>query len=181
MKSILKMPAWQIFIITLILPLLFQFALPAVFLFSSVEVTMIYMMSIILFQVLMILTWIISIGIGLLKKIPKIPSLNKTYFIFNSTYILGYIIFFILFAAYMVHSMFIGIDVDPSALLVILPFHLYGMICVIYITFFIGKSVVSVEKKKEAIYSEYLEIILMIIFFPVGVWLLQPRINKIFK
>ena len=140
MKSILKMPAWQIFVISLILPLLLQFALTAVFLFYSVEVKMIYMMSIILFQVLIILTWIISIGIGILKKIPKISSLNKTYFIFNSIYIFVYIIFFILYAAYMVHSMFLEVDVDPSALLVILQFHLYGMISIIYITFFPSRS-----------------------------------------
>ncbi|MBI3240197.1 MAG: hypothetical protein HYZ43_15335 [Flavobacteriia bacterium] len=37
----------------------------------------------------------------------------------------------------------------------------------------------SVELQREAVYTEYSSDFFLIWFFPVGVWSIQPRINRI--
>lgn len=45
--------------------------------------------------------------------------------------------------------------------------------------YFVAKTITSVEMKKESHFSDYIGDFFLIWFFPVGIWFVQPRINKI--
>jgi hypothetical protein len=61
---------------------------------------------------------------------------------------------------------------------ILMPFTIWGLI---YIFSRIPKSLNSIENKRIVKSSEYLKDSLLLFIFPIGVWFIQPRINKIAK
>ena len=57
--------------------------------------------------------------------------------------------------------------------------HLITVFCLIYTWRFTAKMLQSVELQREAVYAEYSSDFFLIWFFPLGVWSIQPRINRI--
>lgn len=51
---------------------------------------------------------------------------------------------------------------------------------ILYCAFFVAKALKSVELGKAATFKGYASYMLLLFMFPIGVWYLQPRINKIF-
>lgn len=49
-----------------------------------------------------------------------------------------------------------------------------------YCNFFIAKALVSNELGRQADVSDYLSVFFYLILFPIGIWLVQPRINTVF-
>jgi hypothetical protein len=47
--------------------------------------------------------------------------------------------------------------------------------------YFTAKTITSVEMKKETHFSDYIGDFFLIWFFPVGIWFLQPRINRLLE
>lgn len=62
---------------------------------------------------------------------------------------------------------------------IIIPGHLYSAFCLIYVLYFSAKTVKSAELQREAHFNDYIAEFFMFWFFPVGVWFLQPKINKV--
>lgn len=65
--------------------------------------------------------------------------------------------------------------------LVLFVFYIFNLFAFFYEFYFISKALVSVEKQRMSSLSEYFKEFLMIVFLPIGIWFLQPRIQKIFK
>lgn len=105
----------------------------------------------------------------------------KTFFIFP----IVYMIFLSIFIGYIVHS--ITSRTEPNfifiALAGILVFflHLLSIFAIIYTMYFTAKTITSVEMKKETHFSDYIGDFFLIWFFPVGIWFLQPRINRLLE
>ncbi|ASS47891.1 MAG: hypothetical protein A3D31_01660 [Candidatus Fluviicola riflensis] len=57
--------------------------------------------------------------------------------------------------------------------------HFFSIFCIIYTLYFVAKTLKSVELQREAHFSDYIGEFFLIWFFPVGVWFIQPRINRI--
>jgi len=57
--------------------------------------------------------------------------------------------------------------------------HFFSMFCIIFVLYFIAKTLKSVELQREAHFSDYIGEFFLIWFFPVGIWFIQPRINRI--
>lgn len=51
----------------------------------------------------------------------------------------------------------------------------------IYCDYFLARMLVSVEYRRDVSFNDYSRTFFSFLFFPIGVWWLQPRINKIFK
>jgi hypothetical protein len=64
----------------------------------------------------------------------------------------------------------------PLGLLLFLVF----WFCVFYCLLFFAKVLVAAETRKASSVDERVEVFMQILFWPFGVWGLQPRINKIF-
>lgn len=65
--------------------------------------------------------------------------------------------------------------------LAILPLHLFSMFCVFYVLYFISKSLVTTETQREATFSAYAGTLILFWFLPLGIWVLQPRLNRLYS
>jgi len=63
---------------------------------------------------------------------------------------------------------------------IILPLHLPALFCLIYVFYFDSRSLVTAEKGEGATSNDYVLPMLLLFFSPIGVWLIQPRINLLY-
>jgi hypothetical protein len=68
-----------------------------------------------------------------------------------------------------------------TAFALMMPFHLFAMFCMFYSLYFVSKNLVLAETSKSASISGYAGEFLAIWFLPLGIWIIQPRINKLFS
>lgn len=64
---------------------------------------------------------------------------------------------------------------------VIFPLHLFAMFCQYYSCYFVSKSLAMVENPRRASFADYVGYFFGLWIFPVGVWIIQPRINGLYK
>lgn len=83
-----------------------------------------------------------------------------------------------------------GFDHDPNpgiiikfASLGILFFflHLFSIFCLFHTFYFIAKTIRAAELQRNVTFSDFTGDFFLVWFFPIGVWFLQPRINKLIK
>lgn len=116
------------------------------------------------------LAWFGSMGL-FLRSIAK-PELRMgtQFFRFALVYAAVYVPLFLLF-------------VIPGAGVpgrVIVPLHWACMVCLFYLLYFVSKNLVLVETGKPASFYDYAGPFFLLWFFPIGVWLVQPRINRLY-
>ena len=59
--------------------------------------------------------------------------------------------------------------------------HLLTILCTVYMMYVTAKALKSVETQKESLKLDgFIGEIMLIYVFPIGIWFIQPRINKIF-
>jgi len=68
----------------------------------------------------------------------------------------------------------------PTAFIVVLPLHFFAVGCVFYLWQFIAKNLVLAEKGREVEFPQYMGAFLLLWLFPIGIWFLQPRINRLY-
>lgn len=57
--------------------------------------------------------------------------------------------------------------------------HMFSMFCIMHTLFFVAKTIKIAEQQKNLPFWKYIGEFFLIWFFPVGVWFIQPRINKL--
>jgi hypothetical protein len=70
---------------------------------------------------------------------------------------------------------------SPGLLGLILPLHLLAMVCMFYLLYFVSKSLVLAETCKPASFYDYAGPFFLLWFFPVGIWIVQPRVNRLYS
>ena len=70
---------------------------------------------------------------------------------------------------------------SPRLFGLIIPLHLFAMVCMFYLLYFVSKSLVSAETSKPALFYDYAGPFFLLWFFPVGVWIVQPRVNRLYS
>lgn len=74
---------------------------------------------------------------------------------------------------------------DPGILFkaipIILPCHFFAIFCFFYVIYHLAGSIKCVELRKEISWEEKIPEFIMFWFLPIGIWFLQPRINKIIE
>jgi len=178
MDIFLKGKAWQVFLLLVAVPFGFQAVLMS-FLVSSdspnPELILKVMPVIMLVFMGIFLLWFWSLGVGINQRIstefkPK-SKLFKFSIIYSAIYALIFQAFFTLAAN----------ESNPGgAMVVILPMHLLGMFCMFYALYFVAKNIATFENEKTVKFSEFSGPFFLLWFFPIGIWLLQPRINRIY-
>jgi hypothetical protein len=61
-----------------------------------------------------------------------------------------------------------------------LAYLLVGLVCVAYVVRFPAKTLVIVETRQPALFWHYYGPFFAVLFFPFGIWFLQPRINDLY-
>jgi hypothetical protein len=202
MKFVLQLKHWQLFLLTFGIPLLAYLVMMGTMIASFAsnpnidEVPIIPIVSGgVVFLAYIVggvftISWAWHLATGLYKRLPTghTMKINRFYiaFFFPMFYvfaILGGIGAFVLMNLDTLTQS--GPDFDPTnflwILLIVLPMHFFTIACAFYILYFLSKSLRTVELQRQAVANDYISEFIMLWFSFVGIWFLQPRINKIFS
>ncbi len=69
---------------------------------------------------------------------------------------------------------------SPAKFVAILPLHLLAMFCMFYLLYFVSKSLALAETGRAVTFSDYGGFFFLLWFFPIGVWIVQPKINRLY-
>jgi hypothetical protein len=72
------------------------------------------------------------------------------------------------------------VSLTPSLLFALLPFHAFAVFCLFYDVYFVAKSLALAEASQRVSFPDYRGYVLGLLFFPFGIWFIQPRINRIY-
>ncbi|MBK9249172.1 MAG: hypothetical protein IPM69_13930 [Ignavibacteria bacterium] len=183
----LRAKHWQLFLFTFGIPILYQAATMVSLVMTIIARTssnpeevfdqLKYFPIMMLFLVGGLFGWLWSVGVGLQKYIPdefKLP-VNK----FKLILLIPscYIIFFLGFVIWVLSPN----EPDPMIFAVIVPFHLLSMACIFYSLYFVSRTYKTAILQKKLEVGDYIGEFFMIWFFFIGVWILQPKINKMME
>jgi hypothetical protein len=121
--------------------------------------------------------WLWVLAINLYKKLPIDITLKLNRF---KVMILIPIIY-IFFASIIFGNISIGTGGDSTGgyAPIIIPIHLLSMFCTLWCFVFVAKSLKAVELNRAVSFNDYAGVFFLIWFFPIGIWVIQPRINKL--
>jgi len=192
-EKFLKAKHWQLFVLTFGIPMIFQFVMIGT-IFSNVasghnpdpSFIFNYMKF---FPIMMFIFtgvffgWFWSVVTGLQSKIPQEAKMKlvrfKIFFFIPLIYIL-----FILIVVGVFMNGIINKTSEPNPIVIgafiaiIFPLHLFSMFCIFHSLYFVAKTFKTAELQREVSFSDFAGEFFMIWFYPIGIWIVQPKINK---
>ena len=195
-EKFLKAKHWQLFLLTFGIPMIFQFVMMGTmfanigsgnnpdpsFMFNQMK----------FFPIMMIIFmgvffgWFWSVAVGLQNKVPKDVKMKVKKFKIFFFVPMVYMLFITLFMGIQMNGLMTN-GTEPSGGLigglvaVIVPLHLFSMLCIFYSLYFVAKTFKTVELQREVKFSDFAGEFFMIWFYPIGIWIVQPKINKMIK
>jgi hypothetical protein len=182
----LKAKHWQLFVLIFGLPFIFQAIFYGIFTSSLIEdsspiqeliLSFIFITPFWLFSFL--LAWLYSVGSGLQACVPvdlrRPTRLFKVALVFPIIYFLLIITVVFPLLGTMATSMIGG----NFILIIFLGLHLFTMFCIIYPWYFAAKTVKLAELQQPVSFGDFIGDFSLFWFLPVGIWILQPRINEL--
>jgi len=189
----LKAKHWQLFSLLIGLPILGYMIMFAL-LFSYATTTndlddttlksfMVILPGVVFLVMCMLFGWFWSIAIGLQSKVPATVKMKvkkfKVFFFIPFTYILSLLVFMSFFGFSDLEANTDFYSIFPFGLLaLLLPLHFLSIFGIFYSLYFVAKTYKTVELQREVSFSDFTGEFFMIWFYPVGVWLIQPKINQ---
>lgn len=119
--------------------------------------------------------WTWAAGITLMEKIPPELRPDKTFFMFSFFIPIVYFFFWVIF----VLVIFRIDQFSPWIIIPLIPIHLFVIFCSFYCMYFVGRVIKTAEEKRPIPFADVVLEIVLIWFYPIGIWFLQPRINKL--
>jgi hypothetical protein len=184
MNWFLRAKHWQIFILIFAIPLVVE-----IFGFIIAAVTrMPEFIFVVVFLVMMLAIgtqfgWFYNVGTALAQKVDGHGGINLSRFrsfslipaIYISALMLGMIVFGIFMLNHGRPSPFLAF-----LLIVIIPMHFFSIFCIFYSIWSISKSLKMVERWNHVDLGDYIGEFFLVWFLVVGIWFIQPRINRLF-
>ncbi len=184
-SKFLTAKAWQLFALQFGLPLVFQIVFMVMIvasngsLFNGGVAFAIFFPLILLLSTGLLFGWFLSVAIGLNKKLPQELKLNvKRFKIFFSIPAI-YIALFTIVFAFSFAGNTSSLNSINGIIGLIVPLHLFSIFCIFYCLNFVAKTIKTSEVKRTVSFSDYSGDFFLIWFYPIGIWTLQPRINKL--
>nr|WP_298992836.1 hypothetical protein [uncultured Polaribacter sp.] len=158
MKSLLTVKPWIIFIS------LFILAIFAETIFGHI----LFILWIILFTY-----WTLKVGENLYYKLENRSILNLKRFKIQIAFVVIYYAIILVFGGYEITDE--NINSYGFKAWIIIPLHLILMFFIFHTIYFLSKCIVELRKKNEKV----LLYMLGFWFFPIGIWIIQPRIIEL--
>jgi uncharacterized Tic20 family protein len=64
---------------------------------------------------------------------------------------------------------------------ILIPMHMFVFFSFFYSLRFTAKAIASIESRSEAHFANYFAYLVAMFFFPIGIWWIQPKVNRILK
>lgn len=118
--------------------------------------------------------WLWSIGRGLQSHLSEELKMNINRFRLS---VLTPVVYLVMYESFFIY----GINLLNEAALFkfVLPLHVLSILCMFYNLFFVAKTLKTVELQRLVKFSEFLGEFFLVWFFPLGIWLIQPRVNQL--
>jgi fatty acid desaturase len=137
---------------------------------------MLYFAVMMIIYTIVFFSWLWAVGNNLYKKLQDKKSMKIKVFRILLIIPFVYIIITTLFLQY-------TYNLEEYPLIIpafLFPLHILVMFCLFYCFWFISKAINLIEKNQDINLKDYSGDFFLIWFFPIGIWVLQPRINAIF-
>jgi len=165
MKILLQLKHWQMFLI-LFLPFIF-----------TGDSTVGQVIQIAWFAIY--LGWIYTIGTVSLDKLPEGHGVKSTYFKVSFLFLIVYLttITFLFDGGYSINQD--NYKAFGNSIWVIIPLHIYLMWSILYVFYFAAKMLMSTIEGKVVGFDKAFGYFFAFWFFPIGVWYIQPKAQKL--
>jgi hypothetical protein len=169
----LRAKHWQIFFLLFVVPTFAEFtaigAIPTrIRSWNDFGPTGFFFLGAMVLYMLCVVAWLGSMGSFFGSIVKPELKMKTLFFRFALVYPVFYVpIFFLM--------------VIPDAgvpVLVILPLHLACMVCLFYLLYFVSKNLVLAETGKQVSFYDYAGPFFLLWFYPIGVWIIQPKVNR---
>jgi hypothetical protein len=180
MKRLLTIKHWQLFMLLLGIPLVFEFSMVGlVILNKNLKVIFIGLPIMMIICIGFFFSWFYALGTNLHRRLPENAKMNLTVFKIFLFVPAAYFLFLLIVISILNQTNFTA---TPNLIIFVIVFfmHLASMFCIFYCLYFIAKAFKSVESQKPVSFGDYIGEFLLFWLYPVGIWILQPRINKLF-
>ena len=176
--SLLRLKHWQTFLLIFVLPFLLRYVLTQ--LIEAASPTAPGMLSTLVdaLPTLVPVLWLWRVGVALHSRLPADVTVSAVYFHLGALYFALYILILIYTLGLVRESLSDGI-LPLGMLALLVPMHLFGTFCYLYVAYFLARSIISVDKRRTVTAGEYISPFIQVIFLPVGIWFIQPRLNKL--
>lgn len=194
---------WHIFLLTFVIPFLLQLGVMLTWavnfaqqVITQPEPDLTEMFNIFkFFPVLMIVYsaahffWLWSLAIGLQPKVPAHVLMKtnkfKGFFFFQISYLflfsLGMSLFISTMPTMIEHAEVPNFNLIGVVIAVVFPLHFLAMLSVLYCMYFAAKTIKTVELQREVSFGEFIGEFILIWFHAIGVWFIQPQVNKLME
>lgn len=162
LRSISNTPTWLLF---------FMSILPLITIYDNAIVWA--LCNIVIFTFFSI--WLLSIVNSLLKKNRDLINLNK-YKFFGLLFIS--LLYSIIISIYFCFS-YNNYEEPLWIFLIIIPANVFLAYSYFFILNFIAKLIATVESQKAVTFENYAGYFFCLIFFPIGIWWLNPKIKSL--
>ena len=149
MNKVLEMPAWELFV-ALMLSMIAGSVMPNI--------------GTIIFGIALI-GWLYFLGMATNRLIPFSMRFSNIFFIFRLSFSLIYMA---------IMALFFNHDIPKIAI----PFHIIATIFLFSCLWTCAKTIVIAETQKSHGFDKYIGTFFLLWFFPIGIWFIQPRLNR---
>jgi hypothetical protein len=181
MKKLLTLKHWQLFGLLVIIPMIIQFFLMGYLLTNNnPSIMQITFPFVLIVYIGLFFSWFYVLGTNLYRKLPPTATMNLTKFKIFLFFPVIYMLFLSVFMAGMFSEISTAGEPNPGIFAIIFPLHLFAMFCIFYCLYFNAKALKTVEWQRPVTFSDFAGEFFLIWFFPIGIWIIQPRINILF-
>jgi len=171
-KVFLRAKHWQLFLLFFVAPTIAEFSAVGVIptriqSWHDFGASGFFYLGVVGVLFLCFLVWFGSMGFFLRSIVKPELRMGTRFLIFALVYPVVYAPVFLLIA-------------DTAPAWVILPLHLACIGCLAYLFYFVSKNLVLTEGKRPVSFYEYAGAFFLLWFYPVGVWIIQPRLNRLY-
>ncbi len=175
-----KLKHWQIFLLVVGIPILVQLIQNIIFLASDQE-DVAYANSLGLVLILPLLVyygWIGSVGMTFSKRNSAVSMPVGRFRISLLVSCLTSVFLLIYFWAYP-QTVQSADDEEAIPIMLVGLMVFIALFTLFYCLSFMARAIVQLERKRRINSAEFYSEFVMAVVFPIGIWLLQPRINKL--
>ena len=193
MKFFLRLKHWQLFALLIGFPIVAD-SLAVGSAFSTADISEGTERLLKIFPMLMLVYiglffgWLWSIGTFLTKKLSTssqnpddLRTVNLPHGLFKGALIIPTL--YIAFLCWFVGKLMWGNEMSELFIMehigLIVTAHLMSTACLFFVLYYNAKALRSVELQRRARFGDYIIDFILFWFFPIGIWILQPRINKV--
>jgi hypothetical protein len=137
---------------------------------EEATVTMLLTAALTALWMLCFLSWLWAVGSFLTTVVQPALRFRTRFLLFSVIYSSVYA-----FGAGMIFQ-----SLNTTLIGVVIPLRLFAMYCIFYCLVFVAKNLVMAESGKRATFYDYAGPFFLLWFFPIDVWFIQPRINRLY-